>query len=564
MELAAARLRALPLATLAERLDDRFRLLSRGARTALPRQQTLRAVVDWSYDLLFADERRLFARLAAFTGGCGLAAAEAVCADEAVPAGEILDVLSRLVDKSLVTASDGDGEARFGQLQTLWQYGRERLGESGEAGAIRARHGAYYRQLATQAHQDLRGATGPACRDRLVAESGNLRAALEEYIATGDADAALSLAAGMAWLWFINGDFLEGARWLGDALGAEGPHRPELAATARLWHGYCVGMSRNPAAGVIECEAAVATLQAGHDRVRLAEALVICATVLGFAHHFDRSLTALGEARELLEPAGHGWLLGVHDLIVAWNLLSLGRLDAAEPVARSSLERFDAQGEVLLVVSPLNALASIAEIRGDLAAASAAYEALLERCRATGQPIQVPFSLVALATLRARQGDDGAADALYAEAIGCSVNPWVSADAMVGQAAVARRLGDLPRARALLDAAAGHYRHIDLPAGPPRVLAGLAWWALAAGHPDQAAVFAAGAAEGASASGDPATQLLADTVVAAVNAIAGPNRAAAEAFTALALRRAQGLAYRSLTDEPDVAALTARLALLAD
>ena len=267
VELAAARLRALPLATLAERLDDRFRLLSRGARTALPRQQTLRAVVDWSYDLLFADERRLFARLAAFTGGCGLAAAEAVCADGPVPAGEILDVLSRLVDKSLVTASDGDGEARFGQLQTLWQYGRERLAESGEAGAIRARHGAYYRQLATQAHQDLRGATGPACRDRLVAESGNLRAALEEYITAGDADAALSLAAGMAWLWFINGDFLEGARWLGDALGAEGPHRPELAATARLWHGYCVGMSRNPAAGVTECEAAVAALRAGRDPV---------------------------------------------------------------------------------------------------------------------------------------------------------------------------------------------------------------------------------------------------------------------------------------------------------
>jgi predicted ATPase/DNA-binding SARP family transcriptional activator len=563
LELAAARLRALPLATLAERLDDRFRLLSRGARTVLPRQQTLRAVVDWSYDLLFSDERRLFARLTAFTGGCGLAAAEAVCADDQVPADEILDVLSRLVDKSLVTASGGDGEARFGQLQTLWQYGRERLGESGEAGAIQARHGAYYRQLATEAHQGLRGPTGPGCRDRLVAESGNLRAALEEYIAAGDADAALSLASGMAWLWFINADFLVGARWLGDALGAEGPRRPDVEATARLWHGYCVGMSRNPAAGVVECEAAVAALRAGQDRVLLAEALVICATVLGFAHHFGRSLDALGEARELLEPAGHGWLLGVHDLIVAWNLLSLGRLEDAEPVARSSLERFDAAGEVLLVVTPLNALASIAEIRGDLDAASAAYAALLERCRATGQPLQVPFSLVALATLRARQGDDTAADALYAEAIGCSFNPWVTADAMIGQAAVARRLGDLPRARALLDAAAGHYRHIDLPAGPPRVLAGLAWWALAAGHPDQAAVFAADAADGASASRDPATQLLADTAVAAVNAIAGPTRDRTEAFTALALRRAQGLAYRSLTDEPDVAALAARLALLA-
>jgi tetratricopeptide (TPR) repeat protein len=396
-------------------------------------------------------------------------------------------------------------------------------------------------------------------RDRLVTESGNLRAALDWYIATGDADAALSLVSGMAWLWFITGDFLEGARWLGDALGAEGPRRPEVEATARVWRGYCVGMSTHPAAGVIECEEAVAVLRTGRDRVRLAEALVVCATVLGFAHHFDRSLDALGEARDLLEPAGHGWLLAAHDLIVAWNLLSLGRLEDAEPVARSSLERFDAQEEVLVVVSPLNALASIAEARGDLEAASAAYEALVERCRATGQPLQVPFSLVALAALRARQGDDAAADGLYAEAIDCSFNPWVSADAMVGQAAVARRRGDLPRSRGLLDAAAGHYRHIDLPAGRPRVLAGLAWWALATDHPEEAAVFAADAAAGASASGDPATQLMAETAVAAVKAIADPTRQHAQAFVALAQRRAHGLAYRSLTDEPDVAALAARL-----
>jgi predicted ATPase/DNA-binding SARP family transcriptional activator len=562
VELAAARLRALPLAIVAERLDDRFRLLTGGARTALPRQQTLRAVVDWSYDLLFEDERRLFARLAVFTGGCELTAAEAVCADEQVPAGEILDVLSRLVDKSLVTApgAGAGAGARFTQLQTLWQYGRDRLDESGEADAVRTRHGAYYRQLAEESREGIRGATGPMWRERLVSESGNLRVALDWFIATGDADAALSLASGMAWLWFIDGDFTEGARWLGAALDASGPRRPEVAATAHVWHGYCAGMSTSPAAGVIECEEAVAALRVGHDPGRLAEALVLCATVLGFAHHFGRSLEILGEARDLLEPSGHGWLLAAHDLIVAWNLLSLGRPEDAEPAARSSLERFDAQGEVLLVVSPLNALASIAEARGDLEAASAAYEALLERCRATGQPLHVPFSLVALAALRARQGDDAAADRLYAEAVGCSFNPWLLADAMTGQAAVARRLGDLPRARALLDAAGDHYRHVDLPAGQPRVLAGLAWWSLAAGQPADAAVFAADAVEGAAASGDPATQLLADTAVAAVKAFADPAQHNVDAFVALARRRARGPAYRSLTDEPDVAALMARLA----
>jgi tetratricopeptide (TPR) repeat protein len=320
-------------------------------------------------------------------------------------------------------------------------------------------------------------------------------------------------------------------------------------------------MSSSPAAGVTECEEAVAALRASGDRGRLMEALVLLATALTFAHQFRRSLETLGEAQDLLEPAGDGWLLAIHDLIVAWNLVSLGRPEDAEPAARSSLERFDAEGEVLVVVTPLNALAGIAEARGDLDAASAAYEALLERCRATGQPLQIPFSLVALAALRARQGDDAAADGLYQKAIGCSVNPWLSAEAMVGQAAAARRLGDLARARALLDAAGSYYRDVDLPAGPPRVLAGLAWWALAAGPPDAAAAFAADAAEGASASGDPATQLLADTARAAVTAITHPSRGNAKAFVALAQRRAQGRAYRSLTDEPDVAALAARLAL---
>jgi predicted ATPase/DNA-binding SARP family transcriptional activator len=583
VELAAARLRALTLVTVAERLEDRFRLLTGGARTALPRQQSLRAVVDWSYDLLFDDARLLFARLAVFSGGCELTAAEAVCADDRVPAGEILDVVSRLVDKSLVTTADAAGETRFTQLQTLWQYGRERLEESGELNAMRARHGAYYRQMAEAAHEGLRGATGPIWRDRLTPELGNLRAALDWFITAGDADAALSLASGMAWLWWINTDFTEGARWLADALGANGPRRGELAATAHCWHGYCVGMSSSPTAGAIECEQAVAHLRASNDRGRLADGLVLCATVLVRAHEFRRSLEMLGEAHDLLQPAGPSWLLAAHDLLVAWNLASLGQLEDAEPAARSSVKRFDAEGEVLLVVSPLNALAGIAEAQGDLDGAAVAYEALLKRCRATGQRLYVPFSLLALAALRARQGDDALADRLYDEAIECSFNPWLSADAMVGQAAVARRLGDLTRARSLLDAADHHYRAADLPAGQPLVLAGLAWWALAAGHPDDATVFAAHAAHAASASadlpvrgaalplladasqaasanGDPAIGLLADTAVAATRAITDPTPPNITAFLALARQRASGTAYRSLPDEPDVAALAARLA----
>ena len=564
VELAAARLRSLTLATLAERLDDRFRLLTVGARTALPRQQTLRAVVDWSYDLLFEDERRLFARLSVFVGGCGLDAAEAVCADDQVPAGEVLDVLSRLVDKSLVAAPNAGRDARFIQLQTLWQYGRDRLDESGEVDAMCARHAAYYRQMAQDAHEGLRGATGPMWRERLTSELGNLRAALDWFIARGDADAALSLASGMAWLWFINSDVVEGARWLGDALGATGSRRPELAATAQVWHGYFVCMAFSPAAGVPECDAALAALRTSDDRARRAEALLFCATVLMRAQEPERSLDALSEAHDLLEPGVHGWLLAVHDWIVAWNLTLLGQFDNAEQAAQSSVERFDTQGDVWLSVDPLNILAGIAAARGDLDGASATYEALLERCRAAGQRSFVLFILLRLAALRAKQGNDAAADGLYDEAIACSFNPSVSADVMVGQAAVARRLGDLARARALLDAAGTYYRNVGHPAGQTGVLAGLAWWALSAGKADDAMVFAADACQAAAASGDPAVQLLADTAVAAVRALADPTRPNAEAFIALAQQRAQSLPYGSLTsftDEPDVAALAARLAL---
>ena len=129
IELAAARVRTIPVQQLSERLDDRFRLLTGGARTALPRQQTLRAVVEWSYDLLFEDERRVFEHLSVFAGGCSLDAAEAVSAGDGIAPEDIADLLGRLVDKSLVVVDHSSGAARFDLLQTLALYGRERLAD---------------------------------------------------------------------------------------------------------------------------------------------------------------------------------------------------------------------------------------------------------------------------------------------------------------------------------------------------------------------------------------------------------------------------------------------------
>jgi predicted ATPase/DNA-binding SARP family transcriptional activator len=563
IELAAARLRALPLAQLAARLDNRFRVLTGGARTALPRHQTLRAVVDWSYTLLFTDEQRLFNRIAVFTGPFTAGDAEAVCADDELPGSDIFEILLRLVDKSLVATSAGDGlEVRFTQLQTLWEYGRERLVDSGEAPALYTRHAQYYRAMAENAQEGLHGATAPACRARLTSQLTNLRTALDWHIAAGDAAGALRIATGIAQLWFLNGDFAEGARWVSDALATLG-HAPEdLAALGRAWHGYLVCWSSSPAAGIIECNEAVDTLRGTNSRRHLADALSMLASVLGRAHEYERSLRILSELRDLIESDDRAWLVAVHDMQLAFNLAPLGRLDDAEAAARSALERFDALGETFLSVDPLWVLAAIAEARGDIDRAAVAQEQLLERCRAAGLTIYIPFRLVRLAALRARQGDDHAADRLYDEAIKSSYNPWLTAEAMLGQAAAARRLGDMERARALLDEAASHYDESSLTAGRAGVLAGLAWWFLAGGDPAQAMEAAARAGAVAADTRDPAMQIVASTAGAAARAIGRPTARNIEAFLSVAQRRARGGAFGSLPlpDEPDVAALVDHLA----
>ena len=189
-----------------------------------------------------------------FRGDFALDAAEAVCSDDTLPAGEVLEVLQRLVDKSLVDAGTGlDGEARFSQLQTLWQYGHDRLAESG-AGAVGARHAAYFKAIA-EAARDSRSSPA-ASRQRLNAELDNVRRALEWFVEHGDAEAALSLSVGTGWLFFTRADFHQGARWVADALGVPGDVPNGLRCLAHAWHGYFRSFVDGSATHVAECEAA--------------------------------------------------------------------------------------------------------------------------------------------------------------------------------------------------------------------------------------------------------------------------------------------------------------------
>ena len=204
IELAAARLRMLSPRQIADRLDDRFRLLTSGSRTVLPRQQTLRAVVDWSWDLLDEDERDVLRRLSVFAGGCDLAAAEAVCGPAA------LEALGSLVDKSLVVAapsSEGgaDGGMRYRLLETVAEYAGQRLDESGERSAAERAHLTYYRELARTTDPKLRGPGQRAAIDLLQLEGENMRAALQHAVAERDEQEALCLVLSLAWYWQVRG-----------------------------------------------------------------------------------------------------------------------------------------------------------------------------------------------------------------------------------------------------------------------------------------------------------------------------------------------------------------------
>ncbi|MFG2646620.1 BTAD domain-containing putative transcriptional regulator [Streptomyces sp. NPDC048436] len=232
IELAAARLRMLTPRQIADRLDDRFRLLTNGARTVLPRQQTLRAVVDWSWDLLDTPERTVLRRLSVFAGGCDLAAAEAVTAarqDGEPGEADVADVLGSLVDKSLVVAAPSpQGVMRYRLLETVGEYAGERLDEAGDRGAAERAHLVYFREYARLTEPRLRGGEQRDAVEQLEVEYENLRTALRHAVAAGDEQEALCLVLSLSWFWTIRDLRIEIRNWSRDvvALGPDPFTRP--------------------------------------------------------------------------------------------------------------------------------------------------------------------------------------------------------------------------------------------------------------------------------------------------------------------------------------------------
>ncbi|MFI1022666.1 AfsR/SARP family transcriptional regulator [Streptomyces olivaceus] len=230
IELAAARLRLLTPRQIADRLDDRFRLLTSGSRTVLPRQQTLRAVVDWSWELLDEAERDVLVRLSVFAGGCHLAAAEAVCGAAA------LDAVGSLVDKSLVVAAPSGDGMRYRLLETVAEYAAERLDETGGRPAAERAHLTYYRELARTTDPLLRGPGQRAAIERLEREYENLRTALRHAVAERDEQEALSLSLSLVWYWQMRDLRVEARNWFSEVMALGPDPFAEPARPARpVW-----------------------------------------------------------------------------------------------------------------------------------------------------------------------------------------------------------------------------------------------------------------------------------------------------------------------------------------
>ncbi|RJL30124.1 BTAD domain-containing putative transcriptional regulator [Bailinhaonella thermotolerans] len=234
LELAATRVRALGVRELAERLDDRFRLLAAGPQDAPERQRTLRAMIDWSWEPLSEAERAVLRRLAVHADGCTLRAAEEVCGEEGL---DVLDLLAGLVDRSLVAVAEVGGVTRYRLLESVAAYCRERLREAGELAEIERRHARHYAGLAAAADAHLRGSAQGEWLRRLDAETANLHVALAHAVRHGG---AARLANTLAWYWVLRGRLGEGRRWFAAATGAaedpaQDPAEAEEVATARLW-----------------------------------------------------------------------------------------------------------------------------------------------------------------------------------------------------------------------------------------------------------------------------------------------------------------------------------------
>jgi predicted ATPase/DNA-binding CsgD family transcriptional regulator len=420
IELAAVRLRVLSLEQIVARLADRYRLLSSGNRTAPARQQTLKALIDWSYDLCSEAERRLWARLSVFSGGTELGAAEEICGGDDLPPESILDVVASLVDKSILMRVDQGSRVRYRMLEAIREYGEGRLQDTGEELEFRRRHCHWYANLARRGDAHWASSDQVDLMRRLRHEQGNLRVALEFAMAHEEPELALRFAADLENHWFVRGYLAEGRHWLDRALALPARRHWTRAKALRVnaWLAAVQGDAEHASRMLDEaCELAIAL----PEPIELAYATHIRGNVAMFAGDMSTALRLFENAyagfRAIGARGAEMWALAV---------LGLTRGFAGDPrdgfaELQASIDLAAAHGEVWWRSFALWALSVLQWLDGDPATATITAKASLEvRRRVEDEQFGVGLSLEALAWIACRERRDQRA----AELLGASARLW--------------------------------------------------------------------------------------------------------------------------------------------
>ena len=418
LELAAARVRSLSVEEINARLDDRFRLLTGGSRMALPRQQTLRALIDWSYDLLTEGEKTLLRRLSVFAGGWTLTAAEEVCAGGGVEVAgiedlEVLDLLTGLVDKSLVVYEEqADRDARYRLLETVRQYASDRLAEDAEVETLCVRHQRFFLSLVEETEPKLHGPEQTAHLDRLEDEQDNLRAALEWSAALNGAGSVesgavgLQMAGALFWFWHLRGHISEGRRWLDSALtragaGVGGAGRARALQGAGQLAYY---QSDYSAARILLEESGAIWRSLGDERSLAYSQVYLCASVHALKDYVTAG-SVIAESVALARVCGDSWTLAMSLWMRGTFLHTRGDDAAARPLLEESVTLFREVSDRWALIAPLIYLAQIADNRQEFSGACALLEEAMRLSQAVGDRLRVSGTLDSFAHLALGQAD---------------------------------------------------------------------------------------------------------------------------------------------------------------
>ena len=474
IELAAARIKVLEVEEITARLDDRFRLLTGGSRTALPRQQTLRATIDWSYNLLSEQESVLLGRLSVFMGGWTFEAAEEICVGEGVEDYEVLDLLTSLVEKSLVVAEGQGGKKRYHLLETVRQYARDRLLDSGESATLRDRHLEWYLEFTERAEPELSGPDQVEWLDWLESELDNLRAALEWSLGGEEVEIGLRLAGALNWFWFRRGYYNEGQRWLEESLSGSSrlpaSERTKSARANALWGaGLMLFGKSDYGLAAAPFEESLALYQELGDKQGAGYSLICLGVVSGRQGDYVRGRALYEEGLSMFREVGDKLGISFSLWLLGGNARFQGDYERATPLLEESLALSREMGNKWIISTSLLELGRVAFNQGDYERAKALVEENLVLCRELGGKRGIAQLLHLLGLVALGQDDHDRATELFKESLALNQELGVKdfiAYCLEGLAGVAVAQGESEPGAIILGAAEGIRKAISAPPPP--------------------------------------------------------------------------------------------------